>query len=159
MSTSTQSISKVLYFPGEHEGLVAAKWPVRAERRVKSRYPLDLSVRFRFYHAGSYYAGDGLAVNLSSGGVLVASQHKIVLGARVELSIEWPSLLNGIVPLQLFAVGHVVRRGASQFASTLERHAFRTAKRSALPAGEDVSSNAPPPNPPVSGGSITKPQM
>jgi hypothetical protein len=89
----------------------------------------------------------------------VASEHKIVLGARVELSIEWPSLLNGIIPLQLFAVGHVVRRGASQFASTLERHAFRTAKRSGLPAGEEPLSNALPPNPPARRRSIAEPQI
>ena len=30
-------------------------------------------------------------------------------GVRIELSIEWPSLLDGRVPLQVVTVGRVVR--------------------------------------------------
>jgi hypothetical protein len=108
-----------------------------AERRSKFRYPLNLSVRFRPL-AGSLFCGAGLAVNVSSGGVLVVSQdvvspHKISVGARMEISIEWPTLLDGRVPLQLFAVGRVVRHRASDFAATFERYQFRTLRSSNLP--------------------------
>lgn len=63
---------------------------------------------------------------MSSGGVLVASQHPIIVGALVELSIEWPSLLDGRIPLQLIAIGRVLRGGTSHFAASFDRHEFRT---------------------------------
>jgi len=104
---------------------------IRAERRFKSRYPLDLTVRFRPV-SGSLFRGAGQTVNLSSGGVLVVSrdaisENEISLGALLEMRIEWPSLLDGKVPLQLIAVGRVVRRRASGFSATFERYKFHTA--------------------------------
>jgi hypothetical protein len=120
--TPLTSDEKIIEFSAERQ------WPSQAERRVKFRYPLDLTVRFRCPTAGS--SGEGLAVNLSSGGVLVASRHQIALGSVVEMSIEWPLLLNGETPLQLIAVGRVLRRGSYHFAAKFERHEFRTMKSS-----------------------------
>jgi hypothetical protein len=50
----------------------------------------------------------------------------------VEMSFEWPALLDGRIPLQLFAVGLVVRRRTSDFAATFERYQFRTLRNSTL---------------------------
>ncbi len=44
------------------------------------------------------------------------------------MNIEWPLLLHGRVPLQLFAVGRVLRRDLLHFAASFERHEFRIAK-------------------------------
>ena|SRR5579863_3645395 len=103
---------------------------VPAERRLKVRYPLDLGVRFRLISGKPGFWGVGRTVNVSSGGVLVflqhVAQHGISAGARIEISIEWPSLLDEKIPLQLVASGQVLRLGASVFAATLERHQFRT---------------------------------
>ena len=112
MAASNASLATVPSFP--------------AERRVKFRYPLQLTVRFRYIAEGARFFGQGLAINVSSGGVLVASEHQVVDGAPVKMSIEWPSLLDGRVPLQLIAIGWVLRRGASHFAATFERYEFRT---------------------------------
>jgi PilZ domain len=105
-------------------------WPIQEERRLKCRYPLDLKLRFRCCADGSHFSGAGRAVNLSSGGVLVASNHAVSVGELVEMSIEWPLLLHDRVPLQLFAVGRVLRREISHFAASFERHEFRIAKSS-----------------------------
>jgi hypothetical protein len=91
---------------------------------------LDLSVRFRSSVAGSVICGDGLAVNVSSGGVLVACHHEISVGALMELSIEWPFLLDGRTPIQLIARCRVLRRGAHHFAAKFERYEFHTMKTS-----------------------------
>jgi hypothetical protein len=104
---------------------------------LKFRFPLDLMVRFRPL-SGSLFSGAGRAANMSSGGVLVVSQHavsehEIKVGARVELSIEWPSLLDGKIPLQLFAVGRVVRHQAFDFAAAFEGYQFRTMRSTSLP--------------------------
>ena len=117
--------------------------PYSAERRSKCRYPLDLSIRFRSVSGLASISGEGRTLNLSSGGVLVLARHvelhEISAGARVELSIEWPSLLNGKVPLQLFARGRILRLGVSVFAATFERlehiHTGVTAFAGALAGG------------------------
>ena len=74
---------------------------------------------------------------MSSGGVLVVTEHvvsqrDIRAGAKVEMSFEWPALLDGRIPLQLFAVGLVVRRRTSDFAAAFERYQFRTVRNSTL---------------------------
>jgi PilZ domain len=136
MPASTHSLARILSFPEGHHSLIVTSRHFRAERRSKFRFPLDLCVRFRPL-AGSLFSGAGRAINVSSGGVLVSqhvvSQCEISVGALVEMSIEWPSLLDGRVPLQLFAVGRIVRRRASHFAAAFERYQFRTLKRSILP--------------------------
>ena len=108
---------------------------VAAERRSKIRYPLDLRVRFRFISAKSVFSGAGHAVNVSSGGVWVVSerlvaQQEISAGAWVEMSIEWPSMLDGKIPLQLRVFGRVVRCGAFDFAAAFDRYQFRTMRSS-----------------------------
>jgi hypothetical protein len=111
--------------------------PIPAERRSKARFPLDLSVRFRPVSGKFLRSGAGRAINVSSSGLLVVSkhivsQHTLRVGEQVEMSIEWPSLLDGKVPLQLFAVGRVVRRRATDFAAAFERYQFRTMRSSSL---------------------------
>jgi len=57
------------------------------------------------------------------------------------MSIERPLLLDGRIPLQLFATGWVVRREPFEFAVSFERYQFRTLKRSDQPpvrSGGDV---------------------
>jgi hypothetical protein len=93
---------------------------------------VELSVHFHSVSQTSPFSGVGRVVNASSGGVLVVSQDKVRLGAQVEMTLEWPFLLDGRIPLQLFAVGRVLRRGASDFVATIERYEFRTMRSSSL---------------------------
>ena len=109
-----------------------------AERRVKFRFPLGLSVRFSSLSRHALFSGAGHAMNLSSEGVFVVFQHivpevAVPSGARVEMRIAWPTRLHGRIPLQLLAVGRIVRCGPSSFAATFGRHEFRTLKSSSLP--------------------------
>jgi hypothetical protein len=95
------------------------------ERRSKVRYPLALNVRYRTL-GRQLHCGIGQVVNLSSGGALVGCQHALGVGAELEIRMEWPSLLDGGIPLQLVAIASVVRCGASSFAVRFRRHQFRT---------------------------------
>ena len=97
------------------------------ERRSRLRFPLELRVRFRTLGHSSPVAGLGWVVNMSSGGVLVAYQHEISVGTQLELNIDWPTRLDGRVPLNLVAVGAVVRSELFSFAVGLERYHFRIA--------------------------------
>jgi hypothetical protein len=125
---ASNSFASILSLPGEHRRETVVNWPLRAERRLKFRYPIDLRVSFLYFSEGSRRSGAGRAVNISSGGILVSSRHQIIEGALVEMRIEWPCLLHGRIPLQLIAVGRVLCRGTSQFAVSFERHEFRTMK-------------------------------
>jgi hypothetical protein len=129
MAASIHSFARVLPFSGEQRSSLVPDWPKPAERRLKFRYPLGLTIRFRSSSPVSF-SGQGTAVNLCSGGVLVASEQQITVGALVEMSIEWPSMIDGRIPLQLTAVGRILRReiccGESRFAATFERYEFRT---------------------------------
>ena len=129
MAASSHSSATFLSSTSEPRGEIISHWPIQAERRVKLRYPIELRVVFRYSSQGTRLYGAGRAVNIGSGGILVDSKHEIMEeGALVEMSIEWPCVLDGRIPLQLFAVGTVVRCGASQFALSFERHEFRTLK-------------------------------
>jgi hypothetical protein len=103
--------------------------PFSIERRSKIRFPLELQVSYRTLGRGTPCTGEGCVVNMNRGGVLVSSRHEVDVGKRMELSIEWPSLLYGRVPLRFVTVGEVVRCDASSFAVRLARYQFRTAKK------------------------------
>src|SRR5271163_3129029 len=99
------------------------------ERRVKIRYPVSLNVKYRTVGRSNRISGLGRTVNMSSGGLLIAADQHTQLGARVELNIEWPSMLDGLIPLQLVAVGKVVRCLESGFALSFTQYQFRTMSR------------------------------
>lgn len=99
------------------------------ERRAKIRYPVELTVRYHTLGKGRPVAGVGRTLNMSSSGLLVASQSEINPGASVAVSVDWPTLLHGAIRLQLVAVGRVVRCKGMSFAVGFEKHEFRTMKR------------------------------
>jgi PilZ domain len=103
------------------------------DRRSKVRFPLELRVRYRSLARRCPAAGTGVVMNISRSGVLISCAHAISEGVRIELNIEWPSLLDGRVPLQVVTVGRVVRCEPSSFAVVMARYQFRTTKKRELP--------------------------
>jgi hypothetical protein len=100
------------------------------ERRVKSRYPLELKVRYQTMGAAGPGAGVGQTLNISSSGMLLACASNIPEGTRLKLFVEWPSLLNGTTPLQLITVGTVVRCTQIGMSIVFDSYQFRTMGRS-----------------------------
>jgi PilZ domain len=101
------------------------------ERRAKSRYDMNLNVRYQTMGMASPVAGIGQTLNVSSGGVFITGDHNVREGTRMRVVIEWPSLLNGTTPLQLITIGIVVRRQNAGLAVAFEGYQFRTAGRRA----------------------------
>jgi hypothetical protein len=99
------------------------------ERRVKSRYPLELNVRYQTIGAAGPGAGVGQTLNISSSGMLLACASNIPEGTRLKLFVEWPSLLNGTTPLQLITVGTVVRCTQIGISIAFDTYQFRTMSR------------------------------
>ena len=71
-------------------------------------------------------AGDGRTINISSSGVLFTSQHILLPGRRMELSISWPAQLNNKCALKLVARGRVVRFEHGRAAIEIQQYEFRT---------------------------------
>jgi PilZ domain-containing protein len=106
-------------------------WDMSIERRRKVRYPLELTVRYQTLDEEVVVSGVGRTLNMSSSGILIVAENTVKDGSRLKVTLEWPSLLNGITPLQLVTIGRVVRRGASSLAISVEQYQFRTMGRTA----------------------------
>ena len=102
------------------------------ERRNRARYPVQLPARYQSLERGQRIEGVGLTVNMSSKGLLITCQHELQLGTRLEVRINWPSLLESTVPLQLVASGRVIRCEGFAFALEFAQYQFRTMKTKPL---------------------------
>jgi hypothetical protein len=71
--------------------------------------------------------GVGRTVNMSSRGLLIATDEaNINAGSRLQLTVDWPSLLHGTTPLQLIVSCRVTRCEPEEFAVELDQYQFRT---------------------------------
>src|SRR3954452_6097029 len=99
------------------------------ERRAKKRFTIDRPVRYRFLYGASLgQVAAGRAIDASSHGIWIEAEDELRVGDPLELLIDWPAQLNGVVPLQLVTAGCVVRTIGRNAAVSVERYEFRTRK-------------------------------
>lgn len=115
------------------------------ERRSRIRYPIALNVKYRTLGRYHRLSGRGTTVDFSSTGVLIGGAQQMAPGTRLEINIEWPTLLDGLIPLQVVAIGRVVRSLDAGFAVSFGQYQFRTMSRKLQSAPDDgwESSDAP----------------
>jgi len=105
------------------------------ERRGTSRFPVREDVRYRVVHSKTgNISGSGMTLNIGSGGILFTTVEKLPLGRTVELSVNWPAMLNGNCPLQFVATGRVIRSEDTRAAVRIDRYEFKTRSVSGLNA-------------------------
>jgi hypothetical protein len=98
-----------------------------ADRRHSDRFPIERDVRYRVLSKRTGdESGDGKTVNISSSGVLFTTEHVLLPGRRLELSISWPAQLNNKCALKLVARGRVVRFEDGRTAMEIQQYEFRT---------------------------------
>ena len=112
------------------------------ERRSKQRYPISLNVRYRTVGRANHMNGFGRTVNISSDGMLIGAVQPPMVGTRLEVNLEWPTLLDGAIPLQMVALARVVRTQPGSFALSFGEYQFRTLARRQRPidSNEDLES-------------------
>src|SRR5262245_4509695 len=94
------------------------------ERRESIRFPLQLRLSYRRY--GSEGECEfGSTVNVSRSGVCFNTAGELAVDTSLELTVKWPVLLKGAIPLDLWLFGRVVRTNGTQAAVRIERHQFR----------------------------------
>jgi hypothetical protein len=99
---------------------------VLQDRRSTSRFPLAEDVTYQFRHGKTTGAGAGRCLNIGSGGVLFTTSSRLPVGRTIQLSINWPALLDGACPLRFIASGPVVRAEENRAAIRIDRYEFRT---------------------------------
>ena len=100
------------------------------DRRTSDRFPIQREVRYRLLKGRTVLgSGGGMTVNMSSVGVLFASQGPLSIGNRLELSVSWPAKLNNQCLWKLVARGRVVRTEGLKAALEIEQYEFRTGAR------------------------------
>jgi hypothetical protein len=91
-------------------------------------------------------SGAGKTIDISSQGLLFGTERRLRPGKRVEVSVNWPALLEGGCPLKFVAVGRIVRAEEDRAAVQIEQHEFRTRRSRELPsAANDKPTRAPVP--------------
>jgi hypothetical protein len=111
---------------------------IQEDRRDDRRYNIELDLRYKVMaRTRIQLSGSGRTLNISSGGVLFSCDQSLPLGTFVELSIQWPVLLQNTRPLTLLIAGRVVRCEGKDVAVKTSRYEFLT-RPSRLP---DLSRN------------------
>jgi PilZ domain len=104
--------------------------PPRSDPRLYCRYPITLDAQFKFLTVDrKKRPGIARTLNLSSGGVLLTMNASLPVGGLIELTIDWPLLLNGVRPLKLVIRGQVVRSDGNGVAVQVWNQQFRISGR------------------------------
>lgn len=100
------------------------------DRRGADRFPIEREVRYKVISKKSTdETGIGRTVNMSSNGILFTSEHILLPGRRLEVSVSWPAQLNNQTPLKLVARGRVTRFEGGQAAIEIQQYEFRTSAK------------------------------
>ena len=94
------------------------------ERRSAQRYAIKLGVRCSAQKPS--HVVFGTTRDLSSSGISFTTGEVVACGTPVELSIEWPFLLQQTCALQLRVLGNVVRCTGECVAVRIEKYGFHT---------------------------------
>jgi hypothetical protein len=113
----------------EHRGERRVRTPESPgpERRASTRFALTLEVRYTISGSRApVETGSGRTIDLSSSGLCFTADRRLLTGQKLDVSIDWPILLDGRTKLQLFMSGVIVRTNGTASALQIRRHEFRT---------------------------------
>jgi len=106
---------------------VADRGPASKGLPPPREFPIELQTHFRgIGRWARQVKGIGTTLALSSEEVSFVTRDDLQIGARLELAVSWPALLDGKTPLQLVIRGTVIRRVNSRVTLNIRRREFRT---------------------------------
>ena len=98
-----------------------------ADRRKSGRFAIERDIKYKVLNKKSNQeSGQGKTINISSSGILFSSEHVLLPGRTIEVSVSWPAQLNDTCPLKLVARGRVVRFEPGRAALEIQHYEFRT---------------------------------
>jgi ActR/RegA family two-component response regulator len=98
-----------------------------AERRTNARFPCRLAVSYQALEH-PFLSGTAISetLNISSKGLLFTTEEPLQQGQLLQVSVDWPAMLDNQVPLKLVAEGRIVRNLNGQAAMRIDKYEFRT---------------------------------
>lgn len=98
-----------------------------ADRRTNARFPCRLAVSYQaLEHPFLSGVATSETLNISSKGLLFATEEALQPGQLLQVSVDWPARLENQVPLKLVAEGRIVRNLNGQAAMRIDKYEFRT---------------------------------
>ena len=104
--------------------------PAITERRTKMRFGLHREMRFKLIENDIVIdSGDGVTIDLGSGGVAFLVTRPMKNDTFIELSIAWPVKLDDKCPVRLVTYGRVLRSEGKRAVCSIDKYEFRTQAR------------------------------
>lgn len=98
-----------------------------ADRRTNARFPCRLAVSYQaLEHPFLSGVATSETLNISSKGLLFATEEALQTGQLIQVSVDWPARLENQVPLKLVAEGRIVRNLNGLLAMRIDKYEFRT---------------------------------
>lgn len=117
---------------------------VSYDRRTRQRFPIRRELQYTVRDRGKIIqAGSGITLNISSSGIAFRLDQPLAGGGLIELSISWPALLDGVLPIRLKVFGRVLRTQAALAVCIVEKYEFRTQGLAQVPALRAWSAASP----------------
>jgi hypothetical protein len=92
-----------------------------AVRHGHQRFPISTPVRYIVEKV----EGEGLTCNVGSDGLLMKTTCVFPQGKRIELSLDWPAMLDGRLPLRLDILGKILWSSVRGTAVEILSYKFR----------------------------------
>jgi len=125
-----------------------------ADRRTNAPFPCRLAVSYQaLEHPFLSGVATSETLNISSKGLLFATEEALQPGQLLQVSVDWPARLENQVPLKLVAEGRIVRNLNGHAAMRIDKYEFRTRKAPRGP-GDSVK-NQPSSRPEETAGDIS----
>jgi hypothetical protein len=103
-----------------------------------------LDVEYKLLKRGRIFkCGSGSTLDISSSGVLFEAKDTQHSTGEIELTLQWPFLLDGACPLKLVIQGHVVGNRGKRIAVSIKHYEFYIAKKALSPGWCTKSKNKP----------------
>jgi CheY-like chemotaxis protein len=98
-----------------------------ADRRTNARFPCKLAVSYQALEH-PFFSGTATSetLNISSKGLLFATEEALQPGQLLQVSVDWPARLDDQVPLKLVAEGRIIRNVNGLVAIRIDKYEFRT---------------------------------
>jgi hypothetical protein len=99
---------------------------IPGDRRENRRYRIELDLEYRVIRRGQVLeTGVGRTIDISRWGICFRTEHLVLFGMDVELTIDWPVRLHNITPIQLLVTGRIVRCDAIRVGIHFTQYEFR----------------------------------
>ena len=99
------------------------------DRRAHRRYPIILEVEYKLLKLGRVIqVGSGRTQNISKGGIFFEADDTLHSSGRIELTLCWPMMLEGVFPMKLVIQGSIKRNDGKWIAISTKSHEFRKAQ-------------------------------